>query len=93
MKELRRNMRFVGMLVVALFVGLAAWFAMTAYTQGSIWASDVHNTRLAALNTHRGDITDRDGNLLATTASDGSRQYTQNEQARREAGRSGRRII
>ena len=83
MKELRRNMRFVGMLVVAMFVGLAAWFAMTAYTQGSIWASDVHNTRLAALNTQRGDITDRDGNLLATTASDGSRQYTQNEQARR----------
>ena len=83
MKELRRNMRLVGMLVVVMFVGLAAWFAMTAYTQGSIWASDVHNTRLAASNTLRGDITDRDGNLLATTAEDGSRQYTQNEQARR----------
>ena len=83
MKELRRNMRLVGMLVVVMFVGLAAWFAMTAYTQGSIWASDVHNTRLAASNTLRGDISDRDGNLLATTASDGSRQYTQNEQARR----------
>ena len=83
MKELRRNMRLVGTLVVVMFVGLAAWFAMTAYTQGSIWASDVHNTRLAASNTLRGDITDRDGNLLATTAEDGSRQYTQNEQARR----------
>ena len=83
MKELRRNMRLVGMLVVVMFVGLAVWFAMTAYTQGSIWASDVHNTRLAASNTLRGDITDRDGNLLATTAEDGSRQYTQNEQARR----------
>lgn len=83
MKELRRNMRLVGMLVVVMFLGLGAWFAMTAYTQGSIWASDVHNTRLAASNTLRGDITDRDGNLLATTASDGSRQYTQNEQARR----------
>ena len=32
MKELRRNMRLVGMLVVVMFVGLAAWFAMTAYT-------------------------------------------------------------
>ena len=83
MKELRRNMRLVGMLVVMMFVGLSVWFAMTAYTQGSIWASDVHNTRLAASNTLRGDITDRDGNLLATTASDGSRQYTQNTQARR----------
>ena len=83
MKELRRNMRFVGMLVVLMFIGLAAWFAMTVYTQGSIWASDVHNTRLSASNTLRGDITDRHGNLLATTAEDGSRQYTQNTQARR----------
>lgn len=83
MKELRRNMRLIGALVVVMFIALAGWFAMTAYTQGAIWASDAHNTRLAASNTLRGDITDRHGNLLATTASDGSRQYTQNEQARR----------
>ena len=83
MKELRRNMRLVGTLVVIMFVGLAAWFAMTVYTQGSIWASDAHNTRLSASNTLRGDITDRHGNLLATTAEDGSRQYTQNTAARR----------
>ena len=83
MKELRRNMRIVGTLVVIMFVALAAWFAMTVYTQGSIWASDVHNTRLAASNTLRGDISDRHGNLLATTAEDGSRQYTQNTAARR----------
>ena len=83
MKELRRNMRLVGTLVVIMFIALAAWFAMTVYTQGSIWASDVHNTRLAASNTLRGDITDRHGNLLATTAEDGSRQYTQNTAARR----------
>ena len=83
MKELRRNMRLIGALVVVMFIALAGWFAMTVYTQGAIWASDAHNTRLAASNTLRGDITDRHGNLLATTASDGSRQYTQNEQARR----------
>ena len=76
-------MRLVGAVVVAMFIALAGWFAMTVYTQGSIWASDAHNTRLAASNTLRGDITDRDGNLLATTAADGSRQYTQNTQARR----------
>ena len=83
MKELRRNMRLVGALVVVMFVGLAAWFAMTVFTQGSIWASDVRNNRLRATNSLRGDITDRDGNLLATTAEDGSRQYTQNAAARR----------
>ena len=83
MKELRRNMRLIGALVVVMFVGLAAWFAMTAFTQGSIWASDVRNSRLRATNSVRGDITDRAGNLLATTAEDGSRQYTSNAAARR----------
>ena len=83
MKELRRNMRFVGALVVVLFVGLAAWFAMTVFTQGSVWASDVRNSRLRATASLRGDITDRDGNLLATTAEDGTRQYTKNALARR----------
>ena len=83
MKELRRNMRLIGTLVVVMFVGLAAWFAMTVFTQGSIWASDVRNSRLRATNSLRGDITDRDGNLLATTAEDGSRQYMKNAAARR----------
>ena len=83
MKELRRNMRLVGALVVVLFVGLAAWFAMTAFTQGSIWASDVRNSRLRATNSLRGDITDRDGTVLATTAEDGTRQYAKNALARR----------
>lgn len=83
MKELRRNMRFIGTLVVVLFVGLAAWFAMTVFTQGSIWASDVRNNRLRATNSLRGDITDRDGNVLATTAQDGTRLYTENALARR----------
>ena len=76
-------MRLVGTLVVVMFVCLAAWFAMTVFTQGSIWASDVRNSRLKATNSLRGDITDRDGNLLATTAEDGSRQYTKNAAARR----------
>ena len=83
MKELRRNMRLIGTLAVVLFVGLAAWFAMTVYAQGNIWASDVHNSRLKATGSLRGDITDRDGNLLATTAADGTRQYYGNEFARR----------
>ena len=64
-------MRVVGTLVVVMFVGLAAWFAMTVFTQGSIWASDVRNSRLRATSSLRGDITDRDGNLLATTAASG----------------------
>ena len=83
MKELRRNMRFVGTLLVVMFIGLAVWFAMTVYSQGSIWASDVRNNRLRAANSLRGDITDRDGNLLATTTADGDREYVKNDAARR----------
>ena len=83
MKELRRNMRMVGALLVILFVGLGAWFAMTAYTQGSIWASNVYNSRLSASSSLRGDITDRDGNTLATINADGERVYAENETARR----------
>ena len=76
-------MRLVGALVVVLFVGLAAWFAMTAFSQGSIWASNVYNTRLSASKAHRGDITDRDGTILATTNDDGRRVYAENEAARK----------
>lgn len=83
MKELRRNMRFVGWLVVLLFVGLSGWFAMTAFSQGSIWASNVYNTRLSSVNARRGDITDRDGTVLAHTNAEGEREYAENETARR----------
>ena len=61
MKELRRNMRIVGMLVVVAFIGLSAWFALTGFEQGSIWASNSYNTRLSASRARRGDILDRDG--------------------------------
>ena len=74
MKELRRNMRLVGMLVVVAFIGLAAWFALTVFEQGSIWASDSYNTRLRATGNQRGDILDRNGLVLATTEQ-GKRVY------------------
>ncbi len=82
MKELRRNMRLVGFLVVAAFIGLAAWFSMTAFEQGSIWASDSYNTRLRTTGNQRGDITDRNNIVLATTQ-DGSRVYPEDVSIRR----------
>lgn len=82
MKELRRNMRLVGILVVTAFIGLSAWFAMTVFEQGSIWASDSYNTRLRATGNQRGDITDRNGLTLATTQ-DGSRVYPEDARIRR----------
>ena len=82
MKELRRNMRLVGMLVVVAFIGLAAWFALTVFEQGSIWASDSYNTRLRATGNQRGDILDRNGLVLATTEQ-GKRVYPEDARIRR----------
>lgn len=83
MKELRRNMRIVSVLVIAAFVVLCIGYALTAYTQGSQWASNSYNNRASAKNTVRGDITDRSGIVLATTNSDNERVYLENETARR----------
>lgn len=83
MKELRRNMRIIGTLIVALFLCAGAWYGVTVYTQGDVWASDVYNPRLARSSSDRGDITDRDGVVLATTDDDGNRVYLENTAARR----------
>ena len=82
MKELRRNMRLVGMLVVVAFVGLSAWFALTVFEQGGIWASNSYNTRLNATGAQRGDVIDRDGVVLATSQ-DGQRVYLEDAAVRR----------
>ena len=83
MKELRRNMRIVCSLLLALFIGAGAWLGVTVYTQGDNWASNVYNPRLASTASDRGDITDRDGVTLATTNDAGEREYLSNEAARR----------
>ena len=82
MKELRRNMRLIGLMVVIAFVGLSLWFALTVFEQGSIWASNSYNTRLNASGARRGDILDRDGTVLATTVS-GERVYLSDASVRR----------
>jgi len=81
-KELRRNMRLVGAAVVIAFIMLAGWFSFTVFEQGAIWASSSRNTRLRATSAQRGDIVDRNGNVLATTK-DGERAYISNAFARR----------
>ncbi len=78
MKELRRNMRLIGTLLLCLFVGVAGWFGYTTWTQGSRWAMSSNNSRLnhAKKNVVMGTITDRDGYTLAWTDADGARRYS-----------------
>ena len=78
MREMRRKMRVIGTLIIAAFIGLSSWFAVTVWDQGSIWASSAYNTRLRRTNSQMGSITDRNGNLLATTNESGQRIYLQN---------------
>ena len=83
MKELRRNMRAIGLLILVLFIASGVWFGATVYSQGDNWASNAYNPRLARTSSQRGDITDRDGVILATTDESGQRVYLENETARR----------
>lgn len=74
-------MRRIGALVVVAFIAFSAWFALTVFEQGSIWASSSRNTRLRHTAAQRGDILDRDGVTLAATV-DGQRTYLSDPRAR-----------
>ncbi len=78
MKEIRRNMRLIGTLILCLFIGTGGWFGYAAFTQGSRWAMSGYNTRLnnAKKTVAMGSITDRDGYVLAYTDAAGERQYS-----------------
>ncbi len=78
MRELRRNMRLIGVLLVCLFVGVGGWFGYTTWTQGARWAMSSSNTRLnrAKNSVVMGSITDRDGYPLAWTDEEGQRRYS-----------------
>ena len=78
MKELRRNMRLIGALVLCLFIFVGGWFGYTTWTQGSRWAMSSRNTRLTSAKNSvvMGSITDRDGYTLAWTDADGIRRYS-----------------
>jgi len=90
MNKLRRSLYTTGVLIIALFIFLSSWFGYTVYSQGSRWTVSQYNQRLSSAkkNTAMGDITDRYGVLLATTAQDGSRQYNADEPLRRSVSQT-----
>ncbi len=85
MKELKRNMCVIGVLMIAAFLFVGGWFAMTVYSQGSRWTITQYNSRLSSAKKKvaMGTITDRSGVILATNDASGNRVYAASGQVRR----------
>lgn len=85
MKELRRNIRLIGTLLVVIFIITGGAFGYTVYTQGSRWMTNQYNTRLnnAKSTVVMGSIVDRNGVVLASTNSEGERVYSSSKSIRR----------
>lgn len=77
MKKLRHNIRLLALALAILFMGLAAYFSYSVYFYGGRWFASANNPRLQDQKQRviAGDLMDRTGKPLATTAKDGSRQY------------------
>ena len=75
MKELRRNMRLIGSLLLCCILVLIGYLNYTVMLNGNRWTNSSNNTRLAAARKSviAGDIIDRNGVVLATTDDDGNR--------------------
>jgi len=85
MRELRRNMKLVGVILLCFFLVVGGWFGYSAYMQGSRWMTSGNNARInsARKKVTMGSITDRSGVLLAYTDTDGSRCYANDREMRR----------
>jgi len=85
MKQMRRAIRVVTVLLVVMFLGLGGWLGYTVYSQGSRWTTSQLNSRLnvARKTNAMGDIIDRNGLVLATTLDDRTRKYSGDKSIRR----------
>jgi len=84
MKEQRMNFKVLMVVLVGLFVLLAAYGGYSISTYGTRWFSSSKNPRVRAekRNAVMGDVLDRNGVILATTA-DGKRVYQADEKSRK----------
>ncbi len=84
MKQIRMRFRLVTLIVIGLLgvAGIYGVYSVSMY--GSRWFSNVHNTRYqtAKSTVIQGDITDRNGIVVATTDEDGNRVYQSNVNSR-----------
>ena len=85
MKELRRNIRIRGAIMLSGILVLAIYLNYTVMLNGNRWTNSASNTRLvtARKNVIAGDILDRNGVTLATSDEDGARVYNSSSSIRR----------
>ncbi len=85
MKRQRLHFKLLFLMMAALFALLAAFGAYSVLTYGNRWFASNRNPRVRAQKEAviAGDILDRQGTVLATTAADGTRVYQSREAARR----------
>ncbi len=84
MKQIRKNARRVLFCLCGLFFLLVAYGAYSITTSGGRWFSSSLNTfaRKQRDNVIAGDLTDRNGVVLASTDAEGKRTYHQDAQVR-----------
>ncbi len=85
MKQQRMRFKLIALILFGLFALLAAYGLYSINTYGNRWFAYNRNPRIRdqKQNVTAGDILDRNGVLLATTADDGSRVYQADETDRR----------
>lgn len=85
MKELRRNMRVVGSVLILLFLLMAVYFCYSVYFYGGRWFANPYNPRISSQKQDvvAGKVTDRDGVVLAYTNDNGERNYAASASLRR----------
>ncbi len=85
MKEIRKNARGILSVILIAFAVLSGYFFYAIYAYGTRWFTTPYNTRLSKAKSSviAGDILDRNGTVLATTDSEGTRTYPISSDARK----------
>lgn len=80
MKQQRLRFRLLTFIVICLLASAGAYGVYSVSTYGNRWVLSARNTRYRSAKSSviAGDILDRNGVVLATTAEDGSRAYQSN---------------
>ena len=85
MKQQRLRFKLLALLLFLLFALLVAYGGYSVITYGNRWFSSSKNPRVREQkeNVIAGEVTDRNGVVLAYTDADGTRRYQEDEATRR----------